>query len=275
MVVQPGYRHPAPADDEPPAAIAAAPERELAGDAWASLEQRIAALETAGRADTGSRADGDGSGRGDRGVNGDGPRHGGDVVIDDRDVEVAPPRGGEVATVSETWGDFDNDGLDDVIVLDPTASAKLLKNLGTGRFQDVTATANLGPVADGARLALWQDYDADHHLDLLLVGEKGAASLLRGAGNGVFEDVTAVLDLDFGQPIVAAEWVDYDADGTVDLRVELGDGRLVMHHGLGQGRFQEIELRPASSVAAENAALQERVAALEAMVQALLDKESK
>ena len=38
-------------------------------------------------------------------------------------------------------------------------------------------------------------------------------------GNGAFTDVTTALGLDFGQPIVAAEWLDYDHDGKADLRL--------------------------------------------------------
>ncbi len=148
-----------------------------------------------------------------------------------------------------------------MIVLNPGAPARLYRNLGDGRFQDVTRTARLGDT-DGARTALWHDVDGDDRPDLLLVLADGAARLLRGNGAGQFDDATAALGLDFGKPIVAAAFLDHDHDGRPDLKVELADGRLLLHHHLGGMRFETVELRPASSPSAR--AADDRVAELEA-----------
>jgi hypothetical protein len=179
----------------------------------------------------------------------------------------------------EAWGDYDSDGKDDVFVVNPGSSSKLYRNLGDGTFQDVTG--NAGIVANhGIRIALWQDYDVDRVLDLLLVDGDGVAKLYQGLGHGRFQDVTEPLRLDFGQPIVDAEWIDHDRDGKPDLKVSIADGRLLLHHNLGGGSFRTSELRSAmaitdesarriSTLEAENAAIHAQLAELEALITTL------
>jgi hypothetical protein len=120
----------------------------------------------------------------------------------------------------EAWGDYDFDGKDDVFVVNPGSSSKLYRNRGDGTFQDVTG--NAGFVANhGVRIALWQDFGVDRVLDLLVVDGDGVAKLYQGLGQGRFQDVTESLRLDFGQPIVDAEWIDHDRDGKPDLNSAL------------------------------------------------------
>jgi len=79
-----------------------------------------------------------------------------------------------------TPGDFDGDGDLDLFVGSRVIARRygvaprshLLRNDGAGRFQDVTAA--LAPALAAAGMvtaAAWVDYDGDHHLDLIVVGE--------------------------------------------------------------------------------------------------------
>ncbi|MFG0320035.1 MAG: hypothetical protein ACF8XB_22375, partial [Planctomycetota bacterium JB042] len=244
------------------------PEREaVAGgraddDRVAALEARLAKVEQrVVRGDDGRRGP-DGRDAADAAAGREG--------ADGRDGRDALDRaaGPVVRIEKEAWGDVDGDGLDDVAVLDG-AGLTLLRSLGSGSFQDVTETAGLGDV-DGVRIALLEDVDLDRNVDLLVVDADGAARLLQGSGAFAFTDVTAAFGLDFGQPIVEARFLDHDRDDRPDLRVELADGTLLLHHNLGAGAFRTTTLRPALT-AADASAADARVAELEAQVAALTE----
>ncbi len=84
-------------------------------------------------------------------------------------------RGGALAgdhhSVAAAWGDLDNDGLPDLYVGtflsgQPQVPDQLFRNLGSGRFEDVTPVPMLG---EGASHGVsWADYDLDGDLDLAL-----------------------------------------------------------------------------------------------------------
>lgn len=255
VLVQPGWRAPVLEDTEEAEREVLTSESSDAADAALAqaIEERVLARIDARTVTTVDQTTTRGIlgrdrtvGRGGRGGRDGSSRSGDDVVRLEK----------------EAWGDYDADGKDDVIVLNPGAAARLYKNLGAGRFSDVTRGAQLG-ATDGARIALWHDVDQDERLDLLLVGSDGAARLLRGNGAGQFDDATAALGLDFGAPIVSASFLDHDHDGRPDLKVELADGTLLLHHNQGGMRFETVTLRAASAVTAPGSS-DDRVAELEA-----------
>jgi len=101
--------------------------------------------------------------------------------------------GGEGRTIvrieRQVWGDVDGDGRDDVVLLSPGGDARLHRNLGGGRFEDVTDDARLGAMAaiHDARL---EDADRDGTLDLVFIDADGHATVLAGNGAFGFTDVT-------------------------------------------------------------------------------------
>ncbi|MFN0121278.1 MAG: CRTAC1 family protein [Blastocatellia bacterium] len=64
-------------------------------------------------------------------------------------------------------GDYDNDGFDDIFItcLGPN---HLFRNLGTGKFTDVTARVGLNANPSFSSSAAWLDYDRDGKLDLFV-----------------------------------------------------------------------------------------------------------
>jgi hypothetical protein len=70
------------------------------------------------------------------------------------------------------WGDFDNDGFEDVLVY-KWGRCELFHNVPDGnggrRFENVTAKAGL-PKWVNANSAIWLDYNRDGHLDLFIAG---------------------------------------------------------------------------------------------------------
>lgn len=125
------------------------------------------------------------------------------------------------------WGDYDNDGDEDLFLVNFAASIMddpagggpnaLYRNEGDGRFTDVTGAAGLD--TPGFYLgATWGDYDNDDDLDLYLSGY-GPNHLYRNEGDGTFSDVTDEARIGDDRFSAGSAWSDYDNDGFIDLYV--------------------------------------------------------
>src|SRR2546426_8253003 len=77
-------------------------------------------------------------------------------------------RPGEGVSMGAVWGDYDNDGLEDLLVY-KWGYLQLFKNLGNLHFKDVTAAAGLRQWMN-SNGAVWLDYDRDGLLDLYVTG---------------------------------------------------------------------------------------------------------
>ena len=119
--------------------------------------------------------------------------------------------------------DYNGDGKPDIFLVDADGrgNAGLYKNLGYGKFVNVTHEAKLeirGP-AMGCAVG---DYDNDGKPDLA-VTINGGVLLFHNEGNGTFKDVTeaAGLKTDPQSDVLAlgVTFIDYDHDGDLDLYV--------------------------------------------------------
>ncbi len=120
------------------------------------------------------------------------------------------------------WGDFDNDGYDDLFVvsaggpLDVPPSQRtpslLYRNLGNGKFQKVENFPDTQIIGMGAA---WGDFNNDGWLDLVVTGYN--TLLLFRNNHGVLVRDTRFPDLKGFW--TGAAWGDYDRDGYLDLYV--------------------------------------------------------
>lgn len=125
------------------------------------------------------------------------------------------------------WGDLDNDGLLDLViangVLKDGSTPRIYRNLGGGRFADVTGEAGLRePPGYGAIGIALGDYDGDGDTDLFINGLLEAPNrLYRNEGGMRFRNVTREAGL-AAQPAhngFVAFFTDYNNDARPDLLV--------------------------------------------------------
>ncbi len=152
------------------------------------------------------------------------------------DTTIAEPTAGP----SVIWGDADGDGLQDLYALTPGAEDRLFRNLGNGQFEDATAGAELAGNV-GSRVAMWQDFDGDRHLDLLLIVQTGDVRIYRGTGEMRFTDASQEMGVGDVHGASAARWLDYDRDGWMDLHLSTAQGPFFLHN-LAQEGFEKVEL---------------------------------
>ncbi|MEQ8767032.1 MAG: CRTAC1 family protein [Planctomycetota bacterium] len=149
------------------------------------------------------------------------------------------------------WLDFDGDGWLDAYFVDSAyaegddrsqpAINRLYRNLGNGKFEDVTQSAGVGDAGFGQGCAVG-DIDNDGDPDLYVLND-GPNVLYRNDGDGTFTDITEAAGVAGNAWSVSAGFFDYDRDG--DLDIYLVD-YLVFSHELQRARFQGFEGRAAA-----------------------------
>jgi hypothetical protein len=156
--------------------------------------------------------------------------------------------------------DFDNDGLQDILITYVDDAHRLYRNVGNAHFEDVTARAGLGGkgLVGGPATAL--DFDNDGLLDLYIgyfgdyvhgilptLSRRNSNALpdklFRNKGNFVFEDVSAgsgVENLGWAQ---AVGHLDFDGDGREDLICGNDFGVNAWYRNLGHGKFEDVSAK--------------------------------
>jgi tetratricopeptide (TPR) repeat protein len=139
------------------------------------------------------------------------------------------------------FGDFDGDGRIDVFVTSADGADALYQNIGGQRFRDVTAASGLA-ASHGSGAVIVGDYDNDGALDLFVLRTDGGdPTLWRNAGNGTFtrdrrsDDAFQAVRRIGG---LAAEFVDYDNDGWLDL-VVTGHRGMALLRNTRSGHYED------------------------------------
>ncbi|HMC67111.1 MAG TPA: CRTAC1 family protein [Gemmataceae bacterium] len=176
---------------------------------------------------------------------------------------------GDRICVAATWADYDNDGRQDLFVTSTRGGNVLFKNLGNGKFKEVTKEAGLLlEPARHSQTAVFFDYDNDGYLDLLVTNSArwttdnydpalryyaGVNNLLeiarapkeynvlyRNNRDGTFTEVTEKAGLKgLGWGGDAAVF-DYDGDGYLDVLITNMFGPSQLYRNNGNGTFTDV-----------------------------------
>ncbi len=155
-----------------------------------------------------------------------------------------------------SWGDFNNDGLPDLCVVNwYNKPALLYTNNGGGNFTFKSAS----PVTNQngySETCTWGDYDNDGLIDLFITNSAGTNHrnyLYRNTGNGNFLRVdTGIVVSEIGRSR-GANWVDIDNDRDLDLFVcrEINQNEYLYRNN-GNGYFTKITDSPLTTNAGES-----------------------
>lgn len=113
--------------------------------------------------------------------------------------------------------DVDNDGLLDIYFVSQLGGNELWRNLGQGRFENITETAGVGLKDRIGVTASFADVDNDGDPDLFVTSVRGGNALFRNQGGGKFQDITKQAGLDYSGHSSGAVFFDFDRDGLLDL----------------------------------------------------------
>lgn len=180
---------------------------------------------------------------------------------------------------SSAWVDFDKDGKPDLAVANyvawrrekdlwcsldgatksyctpesyPGTSSKLYRNLGGGKFEDVTAKAGLGTTASKALGIAVFDFNQDGWPDLFFANDTQPNKLYRNQRNGTFAEDAVSAGIAFGEDGVArgamgVDAADYDRSGRPHLAVgNFSNQMLGLYHNEGKGLF--VDEAPRSNI---------------------------
>ncbi len=179
---------------------------------------------------------------------------------------------------SAAWVDYDKDGKLDLFVanyvqwtakgdlwcsLDGSSksyctpesykgnSSKLYRNLGNGKFEDVTDAAGLGDTNSKSLGVAVLDYNGDGWPDLFVSNDTQPNKLYRNLGNGRFKEEGLAAGVAFGEDGAArgamgVDTGDYDRSGKPHLIVgNFSNQMLGLYHNEGNGLFVDEAARSA------------------------------
>ena len=169
---------------------------------------------------------------------------------------------GTGVSMGAVWGDYDNDGYEDVLIY-KWGKPELYHNDGGKHFTRVTEQAGL-PAWVNANTAVWFDYDGDGKLDLFLGGyypedvdlwhlkntkmmpesfeyaqNGGRKYLFHNLGGGRFEEVSEKMGIHSRRWTLAAVAADLRGTGYPDLFVANDYGVSELYLNEGGKRFRE------------------------------------
>ena len=167
-------------------------------------------------------------------------------------------------SMGSAWGDYDNDGFEDVFIY-RWGRQRLFRNQGGGVFEDVTGESGLDRWMN-ANSAVWTDVDRDGLIDLYVGGyfseahdlwqvtttrimqesfeyadNGGRNYLFQNRGGGRFEDVTEAFGVDCTRWTMSIGAADLDGDGWPDLYLANDYGPEVLFINLEGKGFERLD----------------------------------
>src|SRR4030095_9590635 len=115
--------------------------------------------------------------------------------------------------------DVDNDGRIDLYFVNQLGPNQLWRNLGGGKFQDITDTSGTAIAGRIHVAAAFADIDNDGDADLFVTTVRGGNVLFENVGGGKFRDISREAGVDYAAHSSGIAFLDYDRDGLLDIFV--------------------------------------------------------
>jgi plastocyanin len=139
---------------------------------------------------------------------------------------------------SAVSADFNNDGFQDIYVVNFQKTNRMYFNNGNETFKDVTVSAKVG-FSGASQHAIAIDYDGDQNIDLFVVNNNGPSLLYRNLGNGKFQNVAGSAGLSGPKKGKSATFSDFDHDGDYDLLLAQSEGGNLLYAN-AHGKFERV-----------------------------------
>ena len=141
-------------------------------------------------------------------------------------------------------GDFDGDGLCDFYFANTDGPNGLFRNLGNGRFENVTDAAGALCPGQATKGVTFADVNGDGLLDLLAAGLGGPNACFVNFGSGRFTNVAATCGLLSKAGAHSLALADIDGDGDLDLYIA-NYGEISILRSGGQISVRNVNGKPA------------------------------
>src|SRR5579863_2098757 len=138
-------------------------------------------------------------------------------VVDDASIDYKPVHYDHGTGIAVA--DVDNDGLYDIYFVNQVGGNELWKNLGGGKFKNITKEAGVALPGRISVAASFADIDNDGTQALFVTTVLGGNALFKSDGHGHFRDITKAAGLDLVSHSSGAVFFDYNNDGLLDLLI--------------------------------------------------------
>jgi hypothetical protein len=115
--------------------------------------------------------------------------------------------------------DVDGDSLTDVYFVSQLGGSELWRNLGNGKFDNITASAGVGLKDKICVAAAFADIDNDGDPDLFVTTVRGGNVLFENLGGGRFKEISQEAGVDYVGHSSGIVFFDFDNDSWLDLFV--------------------------------------------------------
>lgn len=150
--------------------------------------------------------------------------------------------------------DVDGDGKHDLYFISQLGGNELWRNLGSGRFENITEKAGVGVAGRVGVTASFADLDNDGDPDLFVTTVRGGNLLFENDGTGIYRDITTSAGVGYSGHSSAVVCFDYNRDGWLDVFVcnvgeyttdeKAADGSYIAHKDAFAGHLKQERNEP-------------------------------
>lgn len=143
------------------------------------------------------------------------------------------------ASMSPIWGDYDNDGDQDLYTKLIGVNNPLYRNNGDGTFTNVATSAGVNYLDSWGGSAAWGDFDNDGYLDIYLGNNNSTNLLYHNNGDGTFTNIASSAGVADGSAALGGGWADYDNDGDIDYYLH-NNGSAKLYRNNNDNTFTDV-----------------------------------